>query len=224
MRRARAWCSVRACPSSSPAAPTRRAPASPPARSRSCSPAKSRPSAREPPEANVNEAVVVLNAGSSSIKFALYEPSLDCVFRGQVESLGVAPKLSAWDAAGDALVVRLLPPAADHGTAIGAVLDWIEGHDRKFRLLGAGHRVVHGADRYASPVRVDEEVLSALGPLQSLAPLHQPHRLALAQVACFDTEFHQTQSEIARLFALPAKLTEAGIKRYGFHGLSYEYV
>jgi len=183
----------------------------------------------------VNEAVVVLNAGSSSIKFALYEPSLDCVFRGQVESLGVAPKLSAWDAAGDALVVRLLPPAADHGTAIGAVLDWIEGHDRKFRLLGAGHRVVHGGDRYASPVRVDEQVLSALGTLQSLAPLHQPHNLAairavaahrpaLAQVACFDTEFHQTQSEIARLFALPAKLTEAGIKRYGFHGLSYEYV
>jgi acetate kinase len=183
----------------------------------------------------VSDALVVLNAGSSSIKFALFSREATCLLRGLVDGLGANPKFAAWDADGSALVTQPLPPAADHAAAIALALDWIETNDQGLALLGAGHRVVHGGDRYAQPVIVDEEVLRALDALVPLAPLHQPHNLAairavaaqrrgLPQVACFDTEFHQTQPELARLFPLPKTFADAGIKRYGFHGLSYEYV
>jgi acetate kinase len=183
----------------------------------------------------VNDALVVINAGSSSIKFALYESSLRCVFRGQVDGLGANPRFSAWDDGGDAIAAQALPLAADHASAIGFILDWIDERDDAWRLIGAGHRVVHGGDRYAVPVRLDERVLGELDALVPLAPLHQPHNLGaaravaalrpeLAQVACFDTAFHQTQPRIARLFPLPKALSDAGIVRYGFHGLSYEYI
>ncbi|HWQ38701.1 MAG TPA: acetate/propionate family kinase [Burkholderiales bacterium] len=183
----------------------------------------------------MSDALVVLNAGSSSIKFALFSREATCLLRGLVDGLGANPKFAAWDADGSALVTQPLPPAADHAAAIALALDWIETNDQGLALLGAGHRVVHGGDRYAQPVIVDEEVLRALDALVPLAPLHQPHNLAairavaaqrrgLPQVACFDTEFHQTQPELARLFPLPKTFADAGIKRYGFHGLSYEYV
>ncbi|MCX7960661.1 MAG: acetate/propionate family kinase [Burkholderiales bacterium] len=151
-------------------------------------------------------AVLVLNAGSSTLKYALYSEDLQCLVRG-------------------------LEEGADHAQMLERVLPALEAHD----LVAAGHRVVHGGDLYAGPVRVTPEVIERLEALAPLAPLHQPHNLAairalaahrpgLAQVACFDTAFHQSEPDLARRFALPAALHEAGVKRYGFHGLSYEYL
>ncbi|MEX0958746.1 MAG: acetate/propionate family kinase [Burkholderiales bacterium] len=187
----------------------------------------------------MSDAIVVINAGSSSIKFALYPAALDqpagCIFRGQIDGLGANPRFSAWDAEGNALAARPMPPQADHALAVGEALDWLEDHDAGYTVIAAGHRVVHGGDRFSQPVRVNDGVLNDLDKLSSLAPLHQPHNIAgiravtehrprLAQVACFDTEFHQSQPAIARALPLPAALTAGGLKRYGFHGLSYEYI
>jgi acetate kinase len=186
----------------------------------------------------MTDAVIVVNAGSSSIKFALFAAdgtAPESIFRGQIDGLGANAKFSAWAAEGNALAARALPNAADHEFAISAVLDWIESHDDAFRLRAAGHRVVHGGDRFAAPVEVTAETLASLRALCPLAPLHQPHNLAaidavarhrpgLMQVACFDTEFHQSQPALARLFGLPKALSDSGVKRYGFHGLSYEYI
>ncbi|MGH8678171.1 MAG: acetate/propionate family kinase, partial [Burkholderiales bacterium] len=156
------------------------------------------------------DAIVVINAGSSSIKFALYaieDMAPVGVFRGQVEGLGTNPRLAAWDRENNALAAKALPDSAKHADAIAEVLDWVEGNDDDYRLLAAGHRVVHGAERFAAPVEVDSRVLEALDALCPLAPLHQPHNLSairavaqhrpqLRQVACFDTEFHQSQPEL----------------------------
>ena len=155
----------------------------------------------------MKDAVLVVNAGSSSLKYALYAADGECMLRDHVDT-------------------------ADPG---GALRELLPGLKRRAHIVGAGHRVVHGGDRYAAPVVVDAAVLEVLDALRALAPLHQPANLAgiraiaalcpaLTQVACFDTAFHQTQPEIARWFALPRALYESGIKRYGFHGLSYEYV
>jgi acetate kinase len=187
----------------------------------------------------MSDAIVVVNAGSSSIKFALYPAHPDaapgCIVRGQVDGLGANPRFAGWGADGNALDGRPLAPQADHALAVGEALDWLEDHDRDWRVIAAGHRVVHGGDLYSEPVAVDDTVLAAIESLAHLAPLHQPHnvegiravarhRPRLPQVACFDTEFHQTQSAIARALPLPAALTGAGLRRYGFHGLSYEYI
>ncbi|HUF20867.1 MAG TPA: acetate/propionate family kinase [Burkholderiales bacterium] len=187
----------------------------------------------------MSDAIVVINAGSSSIKFALYSAALDqqagCIFRGQIDGLGANPRFSAWDADGNALSARPLPPPTDHALAVGEALDWLEDHDTSYTVVAAGHRVVHGGDFFSQPVRVDDAVLNKLQTLSCLAPLHQPHNIEgiravarhrprLAQVACFDTEFHQSQPAIARALPLPAALTASGLKRYGFHGLSYEYI
>ncbi len=183
----------------------------------------------------MSRAVLVVNAGSSSIKFALYEEAARCVFRGNVDGLGDQPAFEVKDPAGRTLTRSRLEANADHHAALAAALGWIEGHDAGWQIVAAGHRVVHGGDRYAAPIRIDDEVLRELERLCPLAPLHQPHNVAgirailahrpqLFQVACFDTAFHQAQPEIARMFALPWRLHEAGVKRYGFHGLSYEYI
>jgi acetate kinase len=159
-----------------------------------------------------DDAVLVVNAGSSSIKFAVYDEALRRLFHGHVELT-----------------------SAGHEAAIAAALARIEAQKPGWSLVAAGHRVVHGGDRFSAPTRISPDVLRKLEALCPLAPLHQPHNLAairavaarrpdLPQVACFDTAFHQTQPALARLFALPKALTDAGIKRYGFHGLSYEYV
>jgi acetate kinase len=155
-------------------------------------------------------ALLVVNAGSATVKYALYSERLECVLRGTEEG-------------------------SDHATLIGRALARVQSEAAGWDLVAAGHRVVHGGDHYAAPVLVTAPVLAELQRLCPLAPLHQPHNLAgieavralrpaLPQVACFDTAFHQTQPEIARLFPLPRKLSDAGIKRYGFHGLSYEYI
>ena len=185
--------------------------------------------------------ILVLNAGSSSVKFSLFEArepdGLELRARGQVEGIGTAPRFLARDGAGAPLVERRWPADAsfDHERAIDTVLRWLEEQRADARLLAAGHRVVHGGPDFAAPVRIDREVLSRLEALCPLAPLHQPHNLAgirallrlrpaLPQVACFDTAFHRARPPVADRFALPGELFAAGVRRYGFHGLSYESI
>lgn len=182
--------------------------------------------------------IAVLNAGSSSIKFALYEllPQEPLLFRGQVEGIGVSPRLRIVDARGEQLVERPCPSEGfDHRAATREIIDAAMELKQGAPVAGVGHRVVHGGIRYSAPVRIDAEAIAALEKLTPLAPLHQPHNLApisalieaapqIPQVACFDTAFHRSQPEIAQQFALPRNFSAAGIRRYGFHGLSYEYV
>ena len=187
------------------------------------------------------DSVLVLNAGSSSLKFALYRgPELEQTLKGQIEGLGVQPLLSARWADGR----RLEPTAPAQGTALSdagqamqALLDGALGITlvQREALIAVGHRVVHGGTAFHAPLRITGEVLEHLRALVPLAPLHQPHNLApvkvlldrhpaLAQVACFDTAFHRTQPMQAEIFALPRSYYDEGIRRYGFHGLSYEHV
>ena len=182
--------------------------------------------------------LAVINAGSSSIKFALFEDNgeFPIIFRGQVEKLGVAPRLTVKDAENHQIVEESWAgDELDHASATTTILE------TSVRLLGGrrvkagGQRVVHGGRKFASPIVVNPAVISELRSLCPLAPLHQPHNLAaidaiasaaphIPQVACFDTAFHRAQPEIAQMFAIPRELSDAGIRRYGFHGLSYEYI
>jgi acetate kinase len=192
------------------------------------------------------DAVLVLNAGSSSLKFTLFDADhgtlRECV-RGQVEGFGAALRFKARFADGrpEVSVDGGLPGASSdrvphHASeALDGLWRWVEAQLQGRRLVGVGHRVVHGGTAFSAPVRVDRPTLAALQQLVSLAPLHQPHNLgpidrllteqpALPQVACFDTAFHRTQPVVAELFALPRQFYDEGIRRYGFHGLSYEFV
>ena len=182
--------------------------------------------------------LAVINAGSSSIKFALFEDraELPILFRGQVEKLGVAPRLVVKGADDQQLLEQSWPAdALDHASATNVILETAVRLLGGERVQAVGHRVVHGGTRFAAPVKVDAAVIAELKALCPLAPLHQPHNIAaieaiaaaaphIAQVACFDTAFHRTQPEIAQMFALPRELSDSGVRRYGFHGLSYEYV
>ena len=188
----------------------------------------------------MSDALLILNAGSSSLKFSVFR---DCdppelLLRGQLESLLAGPRFVAGDARGHIIDVHAWPAGAmlSHQGAIEFLFDWgQQGPLGKLCLAAAGHRVVHGGKKMTRPVPVDEAVLVELESLVPLAPLHQPHNLAairavarhapaLPQVACFDTSFHRTQSAVEQQFAIPRHLTESGIQRYGFHGLSYEYI
>jgi acetate kinase len=183
--------------------------------------------------------ILILNAGSSSIKFSVFETAPDrrlvAVAHGQVEGIGTAPHLEAADARGDNVVEG--PVAGPgHSGAILAIHDWLSEHlGSEAALEGVGHRVVHGGSAYASPVLIDDKVMTVLESLVPLAPLHQPHHIAairairaiapdLPQVACFDTAFHRSQPSVAQTYALPRELTAKGVRGYGFHGLSYEYI
>ena len=185
--------------------------------------------------------LLVVNAGSSSIKFSVFEvgdsSSLTRAFAGEIDGIGVRPRFVAKDAAGTRLVDERVADAAGYGhdEALATILAWIDDRTAGSAVAAAGHRVVHGGVRYTAPVQLTAEVLEWLEALVPLAPLHQPHNLApikalarlrpaLPQVACFDTAFHTTQPAVAQAFALPWELSEAGVKRYGFHGLSYEYI
>jgi acetate kinase len=188
----------------------------------------------------MTDAILVLNAGSSSIKFSLFRSQrgeLQLRLRGQIEGLYTAPRFTAKDAAG----ADLGENKWDEGTRLGhdGAIDYLIGFLTQFsqelRLTAVGHRVVHGGIRFSEPTLINEEVLSNLEKLIPLAPLHQPHNLApirvvaqrraeLPQVACFDTAFHRAQPELAQAFALPHAITERGVRRYGFHGLSYEFI
>jgi acetate kinase len=183
----------------------------------------------------MNGCIAVLNAGSSSIKFAVYDGE-SVLFHGRIEGVGVEPHLQATDAAGRSLIDQRLPAdGLDRAAATRRLLETVVELVRGRPVLAVGHRVVHGGIKYAAPVRVDARVLADLAELAPLAPLHQPHNLAsiaaiaeaapqIPQVACFDTAFHRGQPHLAQLFALPRRFTDAGVRRYGFHGLSYEYV
>ncbi|HVH80957.1 MAG TPA: acetate/propionate family kinase, partial [Stellaceae bacterium] len=187
----------------------------------------------------MKEPILVLNAGSSSIKFSVFETAEDGGLapgaHGEVDGIGTSAEFSVANAEGDKLAERK-PAGNDHAAAIGAIHDWFAAHTGgEASFVGVGHRVVHGGSEFTRPVMIDERVLAALEELVPLAPLHQPHHIAairavakaapnVPQVACFDTSFHQAQPMLAREFALPQALTDKGIRRYGFHGLSYEYI
>jgi len=188
----------------------------------------------------MGQAVVSLNSGSSSIKFALFtldggEPRHAAA--GKIERIGSDPQLIARRDDGAVLLDRRWKNGAGltHEDLLADLFDWARDHLEGHEVIAIGHRVVHGGARFVRPVRVDAELLVALDALCPLAPLHQPHNLAairairdlapdLLQVACFDTAFHQHRPEIATRFALPREWHDKGLRRYGFHGLSYEYV
>ena len=184
------------------------------------------------------DAIAVVNAGSSSIKFSLFAvrgEDLRLALHGQVEGIGTRPHFVAQDAAGQVRSEKSWNGRIGHDGALDHVMGFLREQLGGEALAGVGHRVVHGGLQYTQPVRVDAEVADALEEFVPLAPLHQPHNLApirrllerepgLPQVACFDTSFHRSNPELAQRFALPERLHAEGVLRYGFHGLSYEYI
>lgn len=191
---------------------------------------------------SAGEAILVLNAGSSSIKFELFGVTGAAApaarYAGQVEGIGAEPHFVAKGADGTRLADRRWDGAdapADHRAALGVIIGWLDGVLAGSRVAAVGHRVVHGGPDLAAPVLVDDAVMERLRALAPLAPLHQPHNLAgieaaterfpgVPQVACFDTAFHRAHAWEADTFALPPEFYARGIRRYGFHGLSYEYI
>jgi acetate kinase len=185
--------------------------------------------------------ILVVNAGSSSLKFSLFRVDaadvLQLAVRGQIEGIGIRPKLTAKDTGGNTLVERdyAVAEAREVKDALALAGAWLRAQFAGEPLLAVGHRVVHGGTEYSRPVLVDAAVYTALEQLIPLAPLHQPHNLAairalretqpqVPQVACFDTAFHRSHPQLADLYALPWEYYEAGVRRYGFHGLSCEYI
>ncbi len=187
----------------------------------------------------MSAATLVLNAGSSSLKFSLFTKDANgpaLILRGQLDGLTTTARFDASSAAGAALGHRTWDHALGHDGALTFLFEFLAADTlRGHPLRAVGHRVVHGGRHFARPVLLDAAILLELQRLVPLAPLHQPHNLApiaallhqrpdLPQVACFDTAFHRTQSELEQTYALPRAITAHGIQRYGFHGLSYEYI
>jgi acetate kinase len=186
------------------------------------------------------DAILVVNAGSSSVKFQIFgiaeAGALRRVVKGQVDGIATRPRLAAKAADGSALIDKAYPPGeiADVPAAIAVVASWLR-ETQSLDLLAVGHRVVHGGPKYDRPVVIDETAVANLEKYVSLAPLHQPNNLApirtllksrprLLQVACFDTAFHHGHSAVADHYAIPDHFYAEGVRRYGFHGLSYEYI
>lgn len=185
------------------------------------------------------EVVLTINTGSSSLKFQIFtiEDTLAPrrLIKGQVDGIGTRPKLRAQDKDGACLVDRTFPvqEIPDVPAAISVTADWLR-QTQRVTLVAVGHRVVHGGPQYDRPVLIDQAVLATLERYVPLAPLHQPYNLApirlllarpeVVQVACFDTAFHRTHSAVADRFAIPERFYADGVRRYGFHGLSYEYI
>lgn len=186
--------------------------------------------------ASAEPLVGVINAGSSSLKFSFYEGERR-LLTGQVDGIGARPSASAIGPEGEKITPPDLgarPPTVP-SEVLPAVLPWARERLGDRRLAAVGHRVVHGGLRYSRPARVTTELLAELEALVPLAPLHEPYNIVpikitmslnpeLPQVACFDTAFHRTAPEVDQVFALPYSFYEQGIRRYGFHGLSYEYI
>ncbi len=188
------------------------------------------------------DAILTLNAGSSSLKFAVFEigpgERLTAMVRGVLDGIGSRPHLAARDAAGTDLAHESQPDdqASDsHEALLGWLMQWVGEHLGRGVLVAVGHRVVHGGRDFTGPVRLTADAVADLDRLTPLAPLHQPHSLApvrsvmalqpdLPQVACFDTAFHHTMPAVATRFALPREYEDDGVRRYGFHGLSYEHI
>jgi acetate kinase len=183
---------------------------------------------------------LVLNAGSSSLKFCVYRQPQGAPWqveaRGQIEGIGTSPRMSVKDDRGTKRLDEALDPSVRDGRAtIDTLSGWLRANYQGGRIAGVGHRVVHGGPRLSGPVVVTPEVLAELRELTPLAPLHQPHNLApiaaiadrmpgVPQVACFDTGFHRGRAPVATVVPLPRALCQGGVERYGFHGISYEYI
>jgi len=188
----------------------------------------------------MSKAILTLNVGSSSIKFALYEQGLSTqrlVSHGVIEDIGATPRFTARAPDGSVLDAFewKTSEVLNHEALLKPLLAWVTSHLGEDALVAVGHRIVHGGRAFDRPVRIDHDVLAELERLNPLAPLHQPHNLAavkavthlrpdLLQVACFDTAFHHAMPHVATQWALPRAYTEKGVRRYGFHGLSYEYL
>ncbi|WP_370140886.1 MULTISPECIES: acetate/propionate family kinase [unclassified Bradyrhizobium] len=186
------------------------------------------------------DTILVVNAGSSSVKFQIFsvegEGRLRRQIKGQMDGIGSRPRLKASGAAGDPIADRAYPIEAvpDVSTAMGVAGEWLR-EELRIHPIAVGHRVVHGGPDHDKPVLIDHGVVARLERFTNLAPLHQPHNLspirsiltnfpALPQVACFDTAFHRTHGALADYYAIPHQLHAEGVRRYGFHGLSYEYI
>jgi acetate kinase len=188
----------------------------------------------------MEDVVLVINAGSSSLKFCVYNAVADgwrLSTRGQIEGIGTAPRFSAKDDVGVRLADERLDKDEIHdaAAALGALAAWLRSQYHAAHVIGVGHRVVHGGAHFAGATLVTPDVVEQLRALVPLAPLHQPHNLAaigavserlphVPQVACFDTAFHRGQPEVATVIPLPREIRGGGVQRYGFHGLSYEYI
>lgn len=182
------------------------------------------------------DTVLVLNAGSSSLKFQVFRVGdLDVLARGKAVRLG-EPEPAMDASLADGTRERIaLSPFCDHDTALAAVLAFVDRHDDAWRMKAVVHRIVHGGERFVDPVVVTPEIFMALEALSPLAPLHQPHNLAavtaarrlmadVPNIACFDTAFHARHDALTHNFALEQELRDKGIRRYGFHGLSYQWL
>jgi acetate kinase len=188
----------------------------------------------------MDDYALVFNAGSSSLKFCVYQRSeageWHIESRGQIEGIGTAPRLSIKDGRGGILAYQTLDDrVCDVHAALDSLAAWLRSRYTDAHILGIGHRVVHGGARFTGPTVITPQVLDELRTLIPLAPLHQPYNLAaieavfeklpgVPQVACFDTSFHRGQPAVADVIPLPRELCRSGIQRYGFHGLSYEYI
>ncbi len=189
----------------------------------------------------MSDLIAVLNAGSSSLKFSVFDPAntdLKLAAKGQIEGIITGPRFIARDAEGAVLAEAQWeadPTGDGHGEAFEFLRAWFRQRAADAKLMAVGHRVAHGGPAYAAPVLIDDAVLEALEALVPLVPLHQPHNLKLIrviakaqpdlpQVACFDTAFHRGHPQAADRFGLPDELYASGVRRYGFHGLSYEYI
>ena len=189
----------------------------------------------------MSRGILTINAGSSSIKFALFP--LDhpisplAEVSGQIDGIGAeTTKMVAKNRAGERIADQTLSgERVSHAQAFDALLKWFTATYTGWEIVAVGHRVVHGGDRYSQPTVIDAQVLTHLTGFTPLAPLHQPHNVAgivalqallpsVPQVACFDTAFHRSQPDVAQMFGLPRAITAEGVKRYGFHGLSYEFI
>jgi acetate kinase len=182
------------------------------------------------------EVILVINSGSSSIKFSLFvcHQELNLLYHGEIESIFETPSLTIFNASHVQIVKQNISPNG-HEAGLRAFFNWFENLSDSVTLKAVGHRVVHGGMDFFQPTVVTDEVMKKIASLIPLAPLHQSHNLEaikiiktfypkLLQVACFDTAFHRTQEKLATLFAIPRSLTDEGVIRYGFHGISYEYI
>ncbi len=189
--------------------------------------------------ASISEAIVVVNAGSTSLKFAAYavdaSRSLPLLCRGQIESMESDPHFVVKNADGKQLGAHEWGNgrAIDHKTALHFVITWLEANLGDRKIIAAGHRIVLGGVRFEAPVRIDGDVLDYLDSLVVMEPSHQPYNLlgaralaeafpGLPQVACFDSSFHRTMPEVAQIYALPKDVRDAGVRHWGYHGISYD--
>jgi acetate kinase len=189
----------------------------------------------------MSEAIIVFNAGSTSVKFGAYEVAgkrtLTSISHGEVSDMQTDPKFVAKNSAGKTLETHEFGKdrAIDHRTALHFVITWLEKNITGMKVVAAGHRVVLGGTRFEAPVLIDADVLAYLDSLVLMEPSHQPYNVrgaralaqafpGLPQVACFDSSFHRTMPELAQIYALPKDVRDAGARHWGYHGISYDYI